>query len=94
MKIKTNYNKRLYFQSRRDGASTFTLRLAAVMLAHFHIANRTGSAMTNDNSREAAAAFIEASLRNLIRMTEAHKDLEFVGYLMESARVEAENQTG
>ena len=50
--------------------------------------------MTDDNCREAAAAFIAASLRNLIRMTEAHKDLGFLGYLMETAHVEAENQTG
>ena len=50
--------------------------------------------MNDDNSREAAAAFIAASLRNLIRMTEAHKDLAFLGHLMESAHVEAENQTG
>ena len=33
--------------------------------------NRIGSAMTDDNSGEAAAAFIAASLRSLIRMTEA-----------------------
>ena len=64
------------------------------MLAHFHIGNRTGSAMTDDNSKEAAAVFIAASLRNLIRMTKAHKELEFLGYLMETAREEAENQTG
>ena len=32
--------------------------------------------MTDDQSNEVAAAFIAASLRNLIRMTEAHKDLE------------------
>ncbi len=50
--------------------------------------------MTDDNSREAAAAFIAASLRNLIRMTEAHKDLEFLAYLMETAHEEAENQAG
>ncbi len=56
--------------------STFTLRLAAVMLAHFHMGNRSGSAMTDDNSKEAAAAFITASLRNLIRLAETHKDLE------------------
>ncbi len=56
--------------------------------------NRTGSTMTDDNSKDAAAAFIAASLRNLIRMTEAHKDLEFLGYLMDAAREEAENQTG
>ena len=70
-----------------------TLRLANVMLAHFHIGNLTGSKMADDNSREAAAAFIAASLRNLTRMTEAHKDLEFLGYLMETAHVEAKNQT-
>ena len=73
---------------------TFTLRLAAVMLAHFHMGNRTGSAMTDDKSKEAAAAFIAASLGNLIRMTEAHKDLEFLGYLIETAHEEAESQTG
>ncbi len=43
--------------------------------------------MTDDQSNEAAAAFIAASLRNLIRMTEAHKDLEFLGYFIETARV-------
>ena len=48
--------------------------------------------MTDDNSREAAAAFIAASLRNLIRMTEARKDLEFLGYLIETVLVEAERQ--
>ncbi len=37
---------------------------------------------------------IAASLHNLIRMTEAHKDLEFLGYLMDAAQEEAENQTG
>jgi len=72
--------------------ATFTLRLPVVMLAHFHMGNRTGSAMTDDNSREAAAAFIAASLRNLIRMTEARKDLEFLGYLIETVLVEAERQ--
>ncbi len=50
--------------------------------------------MTDDQSKEAAAAFIAASLCKLIRMTEAHKDLEFLGYLMDAAREEAENQTG
>ena len=50
--------------------------------------------MADDDSKEAAAAFIAASLRNLIRMTEAHKDLEFLGYLMETAQEEAENQAG
>ena len=50
--------------------------------------------MTDDNAREAVAAFIAASLSNLIRMTEGHKDLEFLGYLMDAAREEAENQTG
>jgi len=64
------------------------------MLAHFHLASRTGSTMTDDNSRDAVAAFIPASLRNLIRLTEAHKDLEFLGYLMETAHEEAERQTG
>ena len=50
--------------------------------------------MNDDNSKEATAAFIAASLSNLIRMTEAHKDLKFLGYLMETAHVEAERQTG
>jgi len=86
------------FSSRLDGTRinigpAFTLLLADSMLVHFHIRNRIGSAMTDHNSREAAAAFIAASLRNLIRMTEAHKDLVFLGYLMETAHVEAERQT-
>ena len=50
--------------------------------------------MTDENSREAAAAFISASLRNLIRMTEAHKELEFLAYLMETAHEKAEGQAG
>ncbi len=56
MKIKTNYNKLLYFQSRRGGAATVTLRLAVVMLARVHVGNRTGSAMTNNNSKEGGIA--------------------------------------
>ena len=48
--------------------------------------------MTDDQSKEAAAAFIAASLRNLIQMTEGHKDLAFLGHLMESAQEEVENQ--
>jgi hypothetical protein len=50
--------------------------------------------MVEDISREAAAASIAASLGSLIRMTEAHKDLEFLGYLMETARAEAKRQAG
>ncbi len=50
--------------------------------------------MTDDDSREAAAAFIAASLRHLIRMTEAHKDLKFLGYLIETAHEEAESLAG
>ena len=50
--------------------------------------------MKDDYNREATAAFIAASLRNLIRMTEAHKDLVFLGYLIETARAEAERQAG
>ncbi len=46
--------------------------------------------MTDDNSGDAVAALIAASLRNLIRMAEAHKDLEFLGYLMQTAHVDAE----
>ena len=69
------------------------------MLAHLHIGNRhignrTGSAMTDVSSKEAVAAFIAASLRNLIRMTEAYKDLEFLAYLIETAHEEAENRAG
>ena len=75
-------------------AAAFTLRLAAVMLSCFQMAKRIRFPMTDDDSREAAAAFIAASLRNLIRMTEAHKDLEFLGYLIETARAEAEHQSG
>ena len=64
------------------------------MLAHIHKGKRTASAMTGDNGKEAAAAFIVASLRNLIRMTEAHKGLEFLAYLIDAARMEAERQKG
>ena len=44
--------------------------------------------------KSSAAAFIEASLCNLVRMTEAHKDLEFLGYLIETAHDEAESLAG
>ena len=64
------------------------------MLTHFHKGNMTGSAMNDDNGKESTAAFIAASLPNLIRMKEAHKDLEFLGYLMDAAREEAERQSG
>jgi hypothetical protein len=77
-----------------QAAGTFTSRPAAFTLVQFHIGSRTGPAMTDDNSKEAAAAFIAALLRNLFRKTEAHKDLAFLGYLMETAREEAENQAG
>ena len=50
--------------------------------------------MTDDNNREAAATFIEVSLRKLIRMTELQKDVEFLGYLIEMARAEAESLMG
>lgn len=50
--------------------------------------------MTDDSSKEAVTAFIAASLRNLIRMAEAYKDLEFLAYLIEMAHEEAESRAG
>jgi len=75
-------------------AATFILHPAAVMLACFQMGKWIRSPMKDDYNREATAAFIAASLRNLIRMTEAHKDLVFLGYLIETARAEAERQAG
>ena len=45
-------------------------------------------------TREAAASFIAVSLGNLIQMAGQHEGLEVLAYLMEMARVEAEDHAG